>query len=143
MIKIQLLKTTHLVIVFIYFVHQSYYDIHLYIANKVMQGLRNKYPAFSSLISIAEHSKKETSSISRNTSTSGTNVQLIKIKVNIKVNMLNATEVWRSRTLERTRTLDISYVRVLQGNTSPDTKMLTLSRSYISNFKTVFLLSYI
>lgn len=79
-----------------------------------MQGLRNKYPAFSSLISIAELSKKETSSISRNTSTSGTNVQLIKIKVNIKVNMLNATEVWRSRTLERTRTLDISYVRVLQ-----------------------------
>lgn len=49
---------------------------------KVMQVLRNKYPAFSSLISIAEHSKKETSSISRNTSTStsGTNVQLIKIK---------------------------------------------------------------
>lgn len=93
------MKTTHLVIVFIYFVHQSFNDIHLYIAyNKVMQVLRNKYPAFSSLISIAEHSKKETSSISRNTSTltSGTNVQLIKIKVK----MLNAREVvpWRTRT---------------------------------------------
>ncbi|XP_065928643.1 adhesion G protein-coupled receptor B1-like isoform X2 [Magallana gigas] len=47
---------------------------------QVMQGLKNKYPAFSSLISIAEHSKKETSSISRDTSTSATNVQLIKIK---------------------------------------------------------------
>ncbi|XP_065928644.1 adhesion G-protein coupled receptor D1-like isoform X3 [Magallana gigas] len=53
---------------------------HVLLNRKVMQGLKNKYPAFSSLISIAEHSKKETSSISRDTSTSATNVQLIKIK---------------------------------------------------------------
>eukprot|EP00105_Crassostrea_gigas_P044287 XP_019928435.1 PREDICTED: latrophilin Cirl isoform X2 [Crassostrea gigas] len=53
---------------------------HVLLNRKVMQGLKNKYPAFSSLISIAEHSKKETSSISRDTSTSATNVHLIKIK---------------------------------------------------------------
>lgn len=110
MIKIQLLKTIHLVTAFIYFVHQGYYAIHLYIAFKVMQGLKNKYPAFSSLISIAEHSKKETSSISRDTSTSATNVQLIKIKVE----MWNAKEFVPLRTcILETRTYGFSRVIIL------------------------------
>lgn len=72
-----------------------------------MQGLKNKYPAFSSLISIAEHSKKETSSISRDTSTSATNVQLIKIKVE----MWNAKEFVPLRTcILETRTYGFSRV---------------------------------
>lgn len=47
---------------------------------KVMQGLRNKYPAFSALMSFTEESKKETTSVSRSQSTSGSDTTTLKTK---------------------------------------------------------------
>lgn len=46
-----------------------------------MQGLKNKYPAVGTFISIAEHSKKETTSVSRSQSTSKSNAPLVETKV--------------------------------------------------------------
>lgn len=53
---------------------------HVMLNKKVMQGLRNKYPAFSSLMSFTKESKKETSSVSRSQSTSRSYTQTPKTK---------------------------------------------------------------
>lgn len=46
-----------------------------------MQGLKNKYPAVGTFISIAEHSKKESTSVSRSQSTSKSTAPLVETKV--------------------------------------------------------------
>lgn len=48
---------------------------------QVMQGLKNKYPVVGTFISIAEHSKRETTSVSRSQSTSKSNAPLVETKV--------------------------------------------------------------
>lgn len=48
---------------------------------KVMQGLKTRYPVFSSLISIVEHSKMETTSVSHSQSTSTSNASFFTMKV--------------------------------------------------------------
>lgn len=53
---------------------------HVLLNKKVMQGLRNKYPAFSTLMSFTEESKKETTSVSRSQSTSRSDTQTLKTK---------------------------------------------------------------
>lgn len=52
-------------------------------AKKVMQGLRNKYPAFNTCKRKAKHSKIESVSISRNQSTTKFDAPLIEEKVEI------------------------------------------------------------
>ncbi|XP_065942667.1 uncharacterized protein [Magallana gigas] len=53
---------------------------HVLLNKKVMQGLRNRYPVISSLISMAEHSKPESASVSRSQSTLKSNAPLVTTK---------------------------------------------------------------
>lgn len=51
-----------------------------------MQGLRNKYPALSTFASKDEHSKIETTSVSRNQSTCKPDASLLETKVGLNAN---------------------------------------------------------
>ncbi|XP_052714639.1 adhesion G protein-coupled receptor B1-like [Crassostrea angulata] len=53
---------------------------HVLLNQKVMQGLRNKYPALSTLASKDEHSKIETTSVSRSQSTCKPDASLVETK---------------------------------------------------------------
>nr|XP_034314353.1 adhesion G protein-coupled receptor E1 isoform X4 [Crassostrea gigas] len=53
---------------------------HVLLNKKVMQGLKNRYPVLTTLISITEHSKTETTSVSHSQSSSKSNALLFTMK---------------------------------------------------------------
>uniref|UniRef100_A0A8W8NLF7 GAIN-B domain-containing protein n=1 Tax=Magallana gigas TaxID=29159 RepID=A0A8W8NLF7_MAGGI len=74
----------------------------------VMQGLKNKYPAVGTFISIAEHSKKETTSVSRSQSTSKPTAPLVETKKKGLFEKLRNNKVKKSESFmtERTASTD-------------------------------------
>uniref|UniRef100_A0A8W8NH25 Uncharacterized protein n=1 Tax=Magallana gigas TaxID=29159 RepID=A0A8W8NH25_MAGGI len=74
----------------------------------VMQGLKNKYPVVGTFISIAEHSKRETTSVSRSQSTSKSNAPLVETKKKGLFEKLRNNKVKKSESFltERTASTD-------------------------------------
>lgn len=73
-----------------------------------MQGLKNKYPVVGTFISIAEHSKRETTSVSRSQSTSKSNAPLVETKKKGLFEKLRNNKVKKSESFltERTASTD-------------------------------------
>lgn len=100
---------------------------HVLLNKKLMQSLRNKYPVLSSLISIAEHSKKESSSVSPSQSTSKTDVPMLTAKKKGIFQRICNNKVKKSESFltERTVSTDCPSVShekssVMSGNESND-----------------------
>ncbi|XP_065940924.1 uncharacterized protein [Magallana gigas] len=81
---------------------------HVLLNKKVIQGLKNRYPAVGTFISIAEHNKKETTSVSRSQSTSKFNAPLVETKKKGLFEKLRNNKVKKSDSFmtERTASTD-------------------------------------